>query len=238
MQPRSWVRLGILALGSLLAACAVPSPQQAPAPAEPYRASGNEPFWRIVIDGGRLLLDRPDEPQRAAAVSPPRATANGRSYEAPGMRVEIAAGRCQDSMSGALYGDRVTVTVDGRQLSGCGGRRLPPERLEDTQWSVIELDGQPVSLQPPPTLSIDAQGRASGSDGCNRFVGGLSFAPAGAVEASGHGISTKRACAGERDQLSRRYNNLRAGVSSWRFDADALLLRTADGRTILLKQTF
>lgn len=119
-------------------------------------------------------------------------------------------------------------------LASCAN--LPaPQRLEGTQWNVVALDGEAVTAQPPPTLAIDAQGRVSGSDGCNRFSGGLSFDASGSAQADGHGISTKMACIGERDALSRRYNALRGGVTNWRVEQGTLVLSTRDGRTIRLR---
>jgi len=52
---------------------------------------------------------------------------------------------------------------------------LTDPRLEDQEWVLTELMGEPVSLpegQPAPSLHFDpSTGRVSGSDGCNRLMG-------------------------------------------------------------------
>lgn len=106
-----------------------------------------------------------------------------------------------------------------------------------TQWTVIELDGESIGPGMAPTLSIAKDGAVSGSDGCNRFVGGLVFDDGGKVAASpSAGVSTKMACPGRRDAVSRRYNALRAAAASWTREGDTLVIATAGGSTIRLRR--
>ena len=50
------------------------------------------------------------------------------------------------------------------------------------------------------------------------------------------GISTKMACSGARDSVSRRYNALRAEAARWRLENDTLVVSTVDGRTVTLRR--
>jgi len=112
------------------AACAVPAMTTAPPAAQRYEARGQEPGWHLVIDGERIDYTGNYGEVRIAAPSPqPRPTANGRRFETPRLIVDIVHARCNDSMSGHGYEDRVTVVADGRRFEGCGGARR-------TDWDV------------------------------------------------------------------------------------------------------
>lgn len=229
-------RIAIVATAALLAGCVGGKPP-ATADTVPYSASGNEPFWSLRLADGHAVLDRPEQAQRSFVLGEAQRTDEGRRYAGDGFTIDIVVGRCIDSMSGVARADQVRVEMGGERLSGCGGEKLPPETLNDTQWTVTELGGAPVALDPPPSLAIDAQGRVSGSDGCNRFMGGLVFGRAGAVTVSGQGAGTMMACPPDRDQVARSYNDLRATVNGWRFEGDRLVLTTNDGKMIRLKQS-
>lgn len=94
-----------------------------------------------------------------------------------------------------------------------------------------------MTLDPPPSLVIDADGRVSGSDGCNRFTSGLTLGTLGIATISGQAAGTMMACLSDRDQVARSYNALRSTVTRWHFDGDQLILSTADGKAILLRQS-
>lgn len=123
-------------------------------------------------------------------------------------------------------------------LLGCAPFAASPAAgLAGTQWTVVELDGEPVEPEVTPTLAIAEDGRVGGSDGCNRFSGGLTLDARGGAVADPRGaISTRMACHGARDRVSRRYNALRAAVVGWRLEDGRLLLHTADRRTIVLRR--
>lgn len=93
-----------------------------------FRATGNEPGWvleisertkiRYVGDYGRQIVE--------LTSAPPQVNAGGREarYEARDdehyLRVLIEGQSCNDTMSGEAFPARVTVTVDGRTVTGCG----------------------------------------------------------------------------------------------------------------------
>lgn len=202
-----------------------------------YRASGNEPFWNVTIDSGRALMQRPDQQPRSFSVGSSQSIGAGRRYVGEGIVVDIQPGRCVDSMSGVARADQVRVQMDSERLTGCGGERLAPETIDDTQWLVMSLDGAPVNLDPPPSLEINSNGQVSGSDGCNRFNGGLALGAGGKATSSGTGASTLMACAPDQEKVARSYNALRVAVTGWRFEGDRLVLTTASGATIMLRQS-
>jgi len=107
----------VLALVALAGACA-PLP---PPPPPPYHAIGTEPFWSLLIDEHNLTFTRPDAqpilqptPQVIHGIA-------GEIYQSPRINVNIVHGKCSDGMSDRVYPDKVQVTVDGRQFTGCGG---------------------------------------------------------------------------------------------------------------------
>lgn len=102
----------------LVGGCLTPPP---PPPA-PYRAVGTEPFWNVLIDQHHVTFIEPDQAEPLRDPRPqPVTTTTGQTYQTPRMTVSIARGTCSDGMSDRVYPDIVRVTVNGRQLSGCGG---------------------------------------------------------------------------------------------------------------------
>lgn len=108
-------------------------PADAPAEAPPvaafdgdFRLVGTEPFWGLAIEGGRLVLSRPD----AADVVAPRTSPvmNGQSavWTSGGLVVRLTPGNCSDGMSDRRYAYTATVKADNVSLNGCGDR---PEAL-------------------------------------------------------------------------------------------------------------
>jgi len=106
-----------LPLAALIAACQpIPGP-----PAPPYHALGTEPFWDLLIDERDITFTQPD----AQPIRQPRPKVivgfAGEIYQTQRINVNIVHGQCSDGMSDRTYPDKVQVTVDGRQFSGCGG---------------------------------------------------------------------------------------------------------------------
>ena len=91
-----------------------------------FRAVGQEPGWFIEIDHERsirLVWDYMEREATMPAVQP--VTAQGRAtYVATNgtqrLNVVIDDRGCNDVMSGDPYPNTVIVTIDGRELRGCG----------------------------------------------------------------------------------------------------------------------
>ena len=93
-----------------------------------FHAAGQEPFWRLEIVKGKEI--RFTQVGSADVVTPvPKPTTDpqtgARIYhavtEANDLRVAIAATSCTDVMSGKSFEATVTITLNGKTYSGCGG---------------------------------------------------------------------------------------------------------------------
>lgn len=238
------IAASIAASAILLAGCASTAPQGDLAkneageagPAAPYQASGNEPFWNLQIAGNQAVVERLGEERQVFTIGRPEEDGNRQRWAGDGIAVESVAKQCIDSMSGIEKTDQVQVALGQEVLSGCGGDIVAPDTLADTQWTLISLDGSKVLLDPPPTLAVDTEGRVAGSDGCNRFMGGMAFGPEGRAASEGHGASTMMACAPEQEEVARAYNSLRGQVSGWQVDQGQLTLTTEAGKELVFKQ--
>ncbi|MCP1242226.1 META domain-containing protein [Acetobacter lambici] len=225
-----------------------------------YEARGNEPFWNFSMASGTLALSTPDGPRLTRLITRAYTRGDTRHYEAPDLAVAITPTPCQDSMSGQMFTQTVSITTKEQTLNGCGGNLVPPTRLNATRWVATQLDGHtlrngnvlpdahdsatdenpdPAADMFTPTLDINDTGKVSGSDGCNRYAGGLVFGHDGKVSTAPQaGISTLMACPGAHGQVSTLFLALLHSVQSWTMEDGTLVLHTQDGKTMRLRQTF
>jgi putative lipoprotein len=96
-----------------------------------FRAVGQEPGWFVEIDDERLIHLVYDYAGRELTTRAPsksieadRTVFTGEAGEQV-VRVAIEERRCADVMSGEPYPYTVTVTVDDRELKGCGRLVVP-----------------------------------------------------------------------------------------------------------------
>jgi uncharacterized membrane protein len=91
-----------------------------------YRAIGQEPGWVLEIGPQRTMLLETDygEHRHEGVLAPPDRDGRRLSYTASvggaSITITIEEEPCQDIMSGEAFPTSVSVTVDGRQLDGCG----------------------------------------------------------------------------------------------------------------------
>jgi uncharacterized membrane protein len=110
----------------LAAACATQPAVYQPVANPSYAALGSEPFWLLNIGGDRIVLRTPE----GETVWPRtmRSNVEGvRSWESGELRIVARPGPCTASNE-RVYEDNVTITLPDRQLAGCGGRLIRPER--------------------------------------------------------------------------------------------------------------
>jgi uncharacterized membrane protein len=116
-----------------LAACASSPRPYNPVSDVRYSALGANPYWQLSIGGDRIVFrlapDPGAAPQPRERVFPrtlPRAWEGVTSWQSEangaGITVEARPGPCE--ASGRTWRDAVTVRIDGRELSGCGGPLL------------------------------------------------------------------------------------------------------------------
>jgi heat shock protein HslJ len=117
-------------------------------------------------------------------------------------------------------------------LNGCSGMAASPQptaSLDGTAWVLAELPGRELMNPGNVTLQF-AQGRASGSDGCNRFSGGF--------EADATSLqflelaSTQMACAPELMAQAGAVTGALGATRSYRVGDERLELLAADGRRV------
>ena len=113
---------------ALLGGC-VQAPHE-PARDADYAAAGAAPFWTLAIEGDRMLLTRAGEDGLHSTafprVPPQQAGGTTRWEYAEGTRVitvEARPGPCEGPER-QYYEDRVTVSLSGVRLEGCGGNLI------------------------------------------------------------------------------------------------------------------
>jgi heat shock protein HslJ len=131
------------------------------------------------------------------------------------------------------FGTAVLVAV---VLQGCSpmntrnSSATSMQGLDDTAWTLASLPGTALPPTARPTLQFE-DGRAAGSDGCNRY--GTSFNAAdGKLELAPHRMSTQMACPEPERQLAAAFNRVLDEVRGYRIEAGSLLLLNAGGATL------
>jgi len=98
-----------------------------------FRASGNEPFWNVIISKAETVFSELGHPPLTFPYTQPRVSAGRWAYSAKndGRSIEIIIDeiRCIDSMSGEHFSFAAKVFLDGSTFAGCareGLRELYP----------------------------------------------------------------------------------------------------------------
>lgn len=117
-------------------------------------------------------------------------------------------------------------------LSGCSRHSgMPAETIAGVAWTLVEVDGttvDPAQMNRPATLLLDADGRASGSTGCNQFGGPYTIA--GDEIRFGAIAMTRMACP-DRMDVESAYAAVFEAARTWRV-RDGMLELIADGRVL------
>lgn len=218
-------------------AAATPPVAQAHSPAAsrtPFRATGNEPSWRLDIGDTEMTLLTNFGQDRLVAVTPVAEVSNGTTrYIArtgQGDLVATIVDRvCVDSMSGMPHPQAVTVVVDGKSLTGCGGD--PASLLQGAEWTVVEIGGAPLVAGSKVTLDFAPDGHLSGHASCNRFMSEYTLSGEGLAIAKAAG--TRMMCDDALMDQERRFLAVLGGAQNFSIASDGtLLLNAADGRAI------
>lgn len=191
-------------------------PDSAPAdPAAAFSAWGQEPSWRLRLDGGRGELLRPGlgEPLLLQI----------RSVRSEGMATQISAdsvdgtvqlslrdGICRDVMSGMPFPQSVSIDLPNRQLRGCGGE--PASLLRSQPWAIrTPVPGRELAM-----LTFNDAEQVSLQGPCNRHLGRYSLTGEGLTLS--FGAATRMACPAEVETEDQRL--LEALSATSRFDID------------------
>jgi len=223
--------------GGGAAAPAAPAAVQG-APVKPFIARGNEPGWRLDLDAGRMTLLLQDGTRRTVTPLPAaqRADAStryaGRS-EGVDLTVTIFDRRCRDTMTGMHHPNAVEVVLGGRKLHGCGGD--PATLLQGAEWTVTDIAGKGLVGGSRATLNFGADGRVYGRSSCNNYTAAYSVTGEGLAVSKAAG--TMMACEPSLMQQEGLFLGVLQNVRAFDFRGDgALVLRAADGRTIVARR--
>jgi uncharacterized membrane protein len=101
-----------------------------PPPYFSIEATGNEPFWRVTLDGTQLVLERPEAPLEMAFVADTPVVRGGLTtilaHRDEGRVRDLQLGllrtACRDGMSDAWYPYRAEVRFGASALHGCARR--------------------------------------------------------------------------------------------------------------------
>lgn len=199
-------------------------------------ALGTEPFWTLEITPTLLNFNGVDLPRVNVAHGGQRVTGDVRTISTPRITVTLRPDQCSDGMSDQTYPEAATVVVDGRTFTGCAGApaAITAPSLERSGWRITAVNGQPAVADVEADLNF-ADGRISGSAGCNRLSGPytqtrerLSF---GAIAA------TRMACMGARGEQENRVLAIMRQPLTIRFGERMTMTWTApDGSSIALRR--
>ena len=203
-----------------------------------WTATGNEPGWRLTIDGENMTL-RWNYGQDEAVLPRPESMLHpgGRSYlssdAAHELRVDVAERTCRDNMTGMPYPEEVTVSIDGSTLSGCGGS--PASLLTGAEWVVEDIGGKGIIDRSRATLNFGEDSRVNGRASCNTY--GASWNLSGEGFTIGKGQATLMACSPALDNQEREFLRLLETVQRFDISDDgALVLHASDGNTIVARR--
>jgi len=207
-------------------------PQAAGAPPGPpsFVARGNEPAWRLELDGARIRFVPGLDGAAVEAPTPAaRPAGAGRSWDATAqdrpLRVTAIERVCADTMSGMPHPLEVTVERDGRRWRGCGGE--PATLLGGTEWVVEDIDGGGIIDRSRATLRFLPDGRIAGRASCNDYVGRWTL-DGERLRVDGLG-STLKACAPALMAQERRVLDRLRSASRFEITPDGALRLLGDG---------
>jgi heat shock protein HslJ len=100
--------------------------------------------------------------------------------------------------------------------------------LAANEWTLVEMDGQPVPAGVEPPLIHFESASVRGFAGCNRFTAPIKETKPGEVDV-GAGVSTKKACPPPQMELEVRFLELLDAVTSYGYVAGQLALNWQKG---------
>jgi heat shock protein HslJ len=194
------------------------------APTLPLVARGNEPGWVITLAHEGVVYSGQDGTKRELPL-PAATEVDGSTVfdSGEGLVIRVTDALCRDTMTGMPHPYAVDMTLDGQELSGCGGE---PRALLAGVWTLVDLPGVTLPEGAQPTLEIVGD-FMSGAAGCNRFTGGVALSGEGLTLKPGG--MTMMACEEPLMKLEQAYMQRLGRVSQFDFDEAGRLVLTVDG---------
>lgn len=224
------VSLGVMAADKQVsgkADCPVAKGCSAADAVTPFRATGNEPGWDLLIEQETMTL-KTDYGNRVIQVAVPqkRLVANGWHYavrtEEQALGITVKKELCKDTMTGIPTPYTVQVRLDDLVLDGCGGES---QDLLQGQWLVTKMGGKPVNKKKPVTLTFSENGRLSANAGCNQLMGRYSLSSEGLTV--GDIAATRKMCQPDLMKQEKVLSDTLSDLVSFDMDEDGTLVLSA-----------
>jgi heat shock protein HslJ len=126
---------------------------------------------------------------------------------------------------------RKTFGYDGgtfKQISSEVRGMLALSMLSANEWTLVEIDGQPLPKDlEPPLVHFEAQ-KVRGFAGCNRFTASVTETKPGEIDI-GAAAAEKKACPSPQMELEQKFLAQLDAVNSYSYVAGQLALTWADG---------
>ena len=129
---------------------------------------------------------------------------------------------------------RKTFGYDGgtfKQVSSEVRGMLAISMLSANEWTLVEIDGQPVAKEVDPPLVHFEGGKLRGFAGCNRFTASVTETKPGEIDI-GAAAAEKKACPPPQMELEQKFLTQLDAVNSYSYVAGQLALTWADGDRI------
>jgi heat shock protein HslJ/uncharacterized membrane protein len=194
-------------------------------PTLPLVARGNEPGWVLTLAHEGVVYSGQDGSRREVPLPAAAETDGAIVFDGgDGLAVRVTDALCRDTMTGMPFPYSVGLTLDGVELSGCGGN--PADLLEGT-WRLIDFPGVTEPDGADVTLEVLRGGRIAGKAGCNRFMGGMTLSGEGLTLEPGG--MTMMACPDDLMAFERAFLDRLAEVTQFDFDEVGQLTLLVNG---------
>ncbi len=203
----------------------------------PFRAQGHEPEWSLSATYDQVIMTW-DGGQKQSVLGETELHIYHAGFELKAysdtryIKVETLATLCRDDMSGLPYPYQVNVRLDNLDFQGCGGHSR--DLLVGQEWIVQDINQQGIIDFSRLTMTFDDQGRLSGFTSCNQYSTAYEFNERLDVASA---ITTQKVCPVATMKQEKVFLTTLADVESLDISINgALVLKTADGRTITARR--
>lgn len=203
----------------------------------PFRAQGHEPEWSLSATYDQVIMTW-DGGQKQSVLGETELHIYHAGFELKAysdtryIKVETLATLCRDDMSGLPYPYQVSVRLDNLDFQGCGGHSR--DLLVGQEWIVQDINQQGIIDFSRLTMTFDDQGRLSGFTSCNQYSTAYEFNERLDVASA---ITTQKVCPVAIMNQEKVFMTTLADVESLDISINgALVLKTADGRTITARR--
>lgn len=231
MRDRSRLAAALICMAVL----AAPALAETPA----LRATGNEPGWRADVGQGALVLRRLGMDDLSLPITARDKIDGADVITARDADLALRAtlrltdAVCRDTMTGMPFPMRAELSMGDSVLTGCAGD--PADLLTGAEWRVETLGDAAPLADAAVTLAFDADGRVSGSTGCNRFHGAYELT--GETLTFGPAATTMMACPDTTMAQERQVLDTLAAIRGFDIgDSGALILRDAEGPAMIARR--